>query len=87
MVLVILFAMTDVASATSETYALVWVLQNSLSTAGATGISAMMFALIMMTATSCFASTSRQAFAFARDDGLPFSNWMKKVLLQPTLRE
>ena len=87
MVLVILFAMTDVASATNETYAFVWVLQNSLSTAGATGISAMMFALIMMTAVSCFASTSRQAFAFARDDGLPFSTWMKKVLLQPTPRE
>ncbi len=82
MLLVFLFAMTDIATATTETYPLVWLLQNSLSTTGATAISALMFVLIVMTLTSCFASTSRQAFAFARDDGLPFPDWMKKVLLQ-----
>lgn len=80
--LVFLFAMTDVATATTEFFPFVWVLQNSLSTAGATAITALMFILIVMIETSCFASTSRQTFAFARDDGLPFSSWMKKVLLR-----
>lgn len=38
-----------------------------------------MFILVFFIATSCFASTSRQLFAFARDDGMPFPDWMKKV--------
>lgn len=79
MLLVFLFAMTDVATATTRAYPFVWILQNSLSTAGATAITALMFILVFMIDTSCYASTSRQAFAFARDDGLPFSTWMKKV--------
>lgn len=82
MMLVFLFAMTDVASATTETFPFVWVLRNSLSAAGATAITALMFTLIVMTTTNAFASTARQSFAFARDGGLPFSSWMKKVLLQ-----
>ena len=87
MQLVFLFAMTDVATATTETYPFVWILQNSLSTTGAKAIAALMFVLIVMTLITCFASTSRQAFAFARDDGLPFPEWMKKVLLQPMPKE
>lgn len=86
MLLVFLFAMTDVASATTGAYPFVWILQNSLSTAGATAITALMFILVFMIDTSCYASTSRQAFAFARDNGLPFSTWMKKVLHQLTPR-
>lgn len=79
MLLVFLFAMTDVATATTEAFPFVWILQNSLSTAGAQAITAIMFILVFMIDTSCFASTSRQLFAFARDDGMPFSTWMKKV--------
>ena len=83
MLLVFLFAMTDVATATTEGFPFIWILQNSLSTAGAMAITALMFILVFMIEISCYASTSRQTFAFARDDGLPFSTWMKKVLLQP----
>lgn len=79
MMLVFLFGMTDVATATTEAFPFVWVLRNSLSTVGATAITALMFILIVMTTTNCFASTARQVFAFARDGGLPFSSWMKKV--------
>jgi choline transport protein len=87
MLLVFLFAMTDVATATTEAFPFVWVLQNSLSTAGATAITALMFILVFMITISCYASTSRQTFAFARDDGLPFSTWMKKVLWWPVSTE
>lgn len=83
MLLVFLFAVTDIPAATDEAFPFVWVLQNSLSTAGATAITALMFILVFMIETSCYASTSRQTFAFARDDGLPFSTWMKKVGRQP----
>ncbi|KIW91170.1 uncharacterized protein Z519_08065 [Cladophialophora bantiana CBS 173.52] len=79
MLIVFLFGMTDVATATTEAFPFVWILQNSLSTAGAQAITAIMFILVFMIATSCFASTSRQLFAFARDDGMPFPTWMKKV--------
>lgn len=79
MMIVFLFAVTDVAEATTAFFPFVWVLQNSLSTAGAQAITAIMFILVFMIAVSCFASTSRQLFAFARDDGLPFPTWMKKV--------
>ena len=82
MLLVFSFAITDLATATAQEIPLIWVLQNSLNTAGSTAITALMFVLILMIMTSCYASTSRQAFAFARDDGLPFSTWMKKVRSQ-----
>ena len=87
MVLVFSFALTDLATATTQEIPLIWVLQNSLNTAGTTAMTALMFLLILMILTSCYASTSRQAFAFARDDGLPFSTWMKKVRLRsaPTI--
>ena len=79
MLLVFVFGMTDVATATDEAFPFVWILQNSLSTSGAQAITAIMFILVFMIATSCFASTSRQLFAFARDNGMPFPTWMKKV--------
>jgi amino acid transporter len=79
MLLVFLFAMTDVETAVDQAFPFVWILSNSLSTAGAQAITAIMFILVFMIATSCFASTSRQLFAFARDDGMPFPTWMKKV--------
>ena len=79
MLLVFLFAMTDVETAVTQAFPFVWILQNSLSTAGAQAITAIMFILVFMIATSCFASTSRQLFAFARDNGMPFPTWMKKV--------
>jgi amino acid transporter len=79
MLIVFVFAMTDVETAVGEAFPFVWILQNSLSTAGAQAITAIMFILVFMIAVSCFASTSRQLFAFARDDGMPFPTWLKKV--------
>ena len=86
MLIAFVFAITDVATATTEAIPLIWVLQNSLSPSGAMAITALMFILAVMITISGFASTSRQAFAFARDDGLPFSTWMKKVLHQSAPR-
>lgn len=49
------------------------------SVQGAVSLSAIMVVLIVMSATNFMASTSRQVFAFARDNGLPFSSWIAKV--------
>jgi choline transport protein len=35
--------------------------------------------LLVMITISALASSSRQLFAFARDDGLPFSKWLGTV--------
>lgn len=49
------------------------------STDGAAALSAVMVVLIILSVTNFMASTSRQVFAFARDDGLPFSRWGANV--------
>lgn len=79
--LVFLFTLNDPYAATTEAaFPFLYMLStSSLSVAGQTGIIAIMLVLLLMIGTSCFASTSRQAFAFARDDGFPASNWLKHV--------
>lgn len=49
------------------------------SASGAIAITSLMIILIVLSVTNFMASTSRQVFAFARDDGLPFSRWVAKV--------
>lgn len=49
------------------------------SAQGAVTLSAVMVILIILSVTNFMASTSRQVFAFARDNGLPFSTWIAKV--------
>ncbi|KAJ6446909.1 primary-amine oxidase [Purpureocillium lavendulum] len=46
---------------------------------GATGLTVVVLVLLTMITISSLASTSRQTFAFARDNGLPFSNWLGAV--------
>lgn len=79
--LVLLFSLSDPSAATTEVvFPFLYVLStSSLSVAGQTGIVAIILVLLLMIGTSCFASTSRQAFAFARDDGFPWSEWLKRV--------
>lgn len=79
--LVVVFCLGDPQAATTEAlFPFLYILStSSLSVTAQTAITAIMFVLILMIGTSCFASTSRQAFAFARDDGFPGSNWLKRV--------
>lgn len=49
------------------------------SNAGATGLASIVIILGLAGATSFFASTSRQTFAFARDKGLPAYKWIGRV--------
>lgn len=46
---------------------------------GAIAITSFMILLTVLSLVNFMASTSRQVFAFARDDGLPFSRWISKV--------
>lgn len=46
-------------------------------------LTAAVLALVIIITTSSFTSTSRQTFAFARDNGLPFSKWLSDVSFPP----
>ena len=49
------------------------------SKAGATGMTALIILLAIFCSVSSMATASRQAWAFARDDGLPFGAWLTKL--------
>ncbi|KAF2224202.1 GABA permease-like protein [Elsinoe ampelina] len=60
-------------------YAFIYILEYSLPTSGIVGIIGILIALIVANCLSNQASTARTTFAFARDEGLPFSKWIAHV--------
>lgn len=76
-----LFCITDVDSAVNDAtgYPFLWVLRNFLALPGVNVMAALVIILIFAGTLSYNLSTSRQTWAFARDHGLPFSNWIAKV--------
>jgi choline transport protein len=82
MVISYLYCMPSVADAVSDPtgFPFVYVFRNATgSVGGTTGMTVVILFLITMITISAFASTSRQTFAFARDNGLPFSSWLGRV--------
>ncbi|KAJ0116744.1 hypothetical protein J7T55_009894 [Diaporthe amygdali] len=79
--LMFLFTVPDVTAATTEyTFPFLSILaSSSLPPAGAQAITSLMVVLVFMISVSTFASTSRQCFAFARDQGFPASDWLRRV--------
>lgn len=76
-----MFVMTDVGAALEDVtgYPHIWVFSQAVSPAGVIGLNVIPTVLIFAGTLTYNLSTSRQTWAFARDDGLPFSNWIKKV--------
>ena len=77
-----LFSMPDVqASIDSPTgFPFIYVFHQALkNTAGSTVLVVVILVLLIMITISSLASASRQTFAFARDNGLPFSTWLGYV--------
>ncbi|KAK4982738.1 hypothetical protein LTR50_007606 [Elasticomyces elasticus] len=77
-----LFCITDIdaALASSSGFPFIWVFQNALnSNRGTSGFVIVVLVLLVMITISSLASTSRQTFAFARDNGMPFSHWLGRV--------
>ena len=60
-------------------FPLIYVLNLSLSPTGTLGMFILSLILLMLGNISYQASTARQTFAFARDQGLPFSNWIGRI--------
>ncbi|KAK5134732.1 hypothetical protein LTR08_006107 [Meristemomyces frigidus] len=77
-----LFCIDDISDALSSAtgFPFIYVFQNATgTTAGTTGFVIVILVLLVMITISALASTSRQTFAFARDNGLPFSKWLGAV--------
>lgn len=81
-----LFCIGDISEAlSSETgFPFIYVFQNATgSVAGTTRFVVVILILLIMITISSLASTSRQTFAFARDNGLPFPRWIGAVSTRP----
>jgi choline transport protein len=79
------FCLTDVSAAlnsstNSSGFPYIYVFWTGTgSKGGAVGLTSIILSLGIAGATSFFASTSRQTFAFARDNGLPGYKWIGSV--------
>lgn len=81
-----LFAMPSVKEALDDPsgFPFIYVFQKTVSTGGVNALTIMVLILVIASNVSFNASTSRQTFAFARDNGLPFASWISHV--HPTLQ-
>ncbi|KAF2178015.1 putative GABA permease [Zopfia rhizophila CBS 207.26] len=76
-----LFSIDDIEKALSDPteYPFIYVFKSAVSTAGVNGLTIIVLILVIAANISFNASTARQTFAFARDKGLPFANWIGHV--------
>jgi amino acid transporter len=76
-----LFAVTSVDDALSDPsgYPFIYVFSQAMSTRGVTAVTIIVLLIVIAANISWNASTARQTFAFARDNGLPFSKWISRV--------
>jgi amino acid transporter len=76
-----LFCIPSVSDALADPtyYPFLYVLRTSMSNGAVNGITVIVLILCLAAVTDGMASASRQAFAFARDDGMPFSRWIAHV--------
>lgn len=81
LVITVNFTLTDLDAALNDPtdYPFIWIFRQALSTAGVNALTIVILILFIACNISFNASTSRQTFAFARDKGLPFSNWIGKI--------
>lgn len=76
-----LFCLPSVEDALSDPsgFPFIYVFKNAVSTGGVNALTVMVLILAIACNISFNASTSRQTFAFARDNGLPFAKWIGHV--------
>jgi choline transport protein len=79
--LVLCFAMPDTGAALEHisTYPVIYVLEQSMSTKWVTVELVLIVALVLFANVCYITAVSRDLWAFARDNGLPFSPWICKV--------
>ena len=86
MLITVLFCIGNIQNALSPAtgFTFMEVFQEALgSNRFATGLTALLLVLFVFCAVAVLAAASRVTWAFARDDGLPGSSWIKKVSQVP----
>lgn len=76
-----LFAIPNVDDALKDpsAYPFIYAFRNAVPIAGVNGLTSVVLILVVASNISFNAATSRQTWSFARDRGLPFSNWIGHV--------
>ncbi|KAK7546379.1 amino acid permease 2 [Phyllosticta citricarpa] len=76
-----MFMITDIDAALNDStgYPHIWVFKQAVHSGGVIGLNVIPTVLIFAGTVSYNLSTSRQTWSFARDRGLPFSNWLARV--------
>lgn len=69
----------DLALADATRFPVIFVLKQSMSLPWLNVVLVLILLLLILSLFSYLASVTRDLFAFARDQGLPFSNWISKV--------
>ena len=83
-----LFCLDNISEAISSPsgYPFIYVFHKATGTpAGATGLTVVILVLLLIITSSAYTGTSRQLYAFARDNGMPGSKWLAKVSHIPLL--
>lgn len=81
MLITIIYSIPSIEDSISHPsgYAFIYILEMGVPSSGIVAIIAILIALITANCLSNQASTARTTFAFARDEGLPFSKWIAHV--------
>ncbi|EON64232.1 hypothetical protein W97_03463 [Coniosporium apollinis CBS 100218] len=81
MLVSLLFSIPDVEAAIDDPtgYPFLWVFQQTMPTRGTNVLTTVILLLVIAGNISVNASTSRQTYAFARDRGLVFNDWIARV--------
>ncbi|KXL49114.1 hypothetical protein M433DRAFT_104058 [Acidomyces richmondensis BFW] len=81
MLIAFLVCITDIDAAVNDLtgYPFMWVFRQGMNSAGQNVLACIVILLFFGSTVAFNLSTSRQTFAFARDRGLPFSDWFAKV--------
>lgn len=76
-----LYALPDVDAAINDPsgYPFIYVFQSAMSPTGVNALTIIILMIVNAANINFGASTARQTFAFARDRGLPFADWIAKV--------
>lgn len=79
--LVLCFAMPDVDVALEHisTYRVIYILEQSMSTKWVTVELVLIVAIVLFSNVCYITAVSRDLFAFARENGVPFSPWICQV--------
>ena len=79
--IVYLFSIPSVDDAVNDPsgFPFIYVFSIAVPTSGVNGLTIIVLLLVIFSNISFNLSTSRQTFAFARDNGLPFASWISKV--------